>query len=212
MKTKKFTAVLLSAVMVLSLAGCSNILSKTDNKYGKALDSIGYEHVKSDKDIEDRMDEALENGYYVSTSKKADIESFCDGLGFFDADDCKSLTAGMKQLDGQSEFIVLSVEFKDTKSAEEFLDEMKDQFAGQGDVYGGIDGVDYADDEGDEYFKMALKSDDYDMEMYIDIVADGKNVNMVMLMGSGEDVRKELVGDMEKFYKEIDEKSPADLL
>ncbi|MCQ2527679.1 MAG: hypothetical protein MJ108_01015 [Saccharofermentans sp.] len=209
MKTKKITAVVLASVMMLSLAGCS---TTTNNKYAKALDAIGYEHVKSDKDIEDRMDEATEDGFYLSTSKKADIESFCDGFTYIDADDCKSLTAGMKMTEDGSELIVLSVTFKDADAAEDFMDEMKDEFGGMGEVYGGFSGVDYADDEDDDYFKLALKSDDYDMEMYIDITIDGKVVNMVMVMASGEDDREEIVGDMEDFYKEIDEDSPADLL
>lgn len=227
-KFTKITAALVATTMMMSsFTACSSKsgTKKKDKddekkekkltiseKFENALDEIGYEHVESDKDIEDKMDKALENGYYISTTKKNDIESFCDSFDFFDADDCKSLVAGMKMLDGSSEFIVLSIEFEDEDTAEDFLDDMKDEFSDQGEVYEGFDGIDYADDEDDNYFKMAIKSDDYDMEMYIDIVKDGKTVYVVMLMASGDDTRKELVGDMNKFYKEIKEDSPASLL
>ena len=212
MKTKKIIAVVLSASMALSLAACSST-SKLQKDYESALNEIGYEEVKDDFD--DDFDDLAKDGLYMSTNKKDEIEDFCDGFDYFDADDASSLTVGIKATNNGGMFIAMAVTFKDADAAEDFLDDMKDEFSGVTDGLESLeDYVKYETVDEDDIFQVAMDMEYEDfltMEEYVEVKVDGKTATMVLVMASDDDI-KEIVGDMEDFYSELGEDSPKELL
>ncbi|MCQ2532576.1 MAG: hypothetical protein MJ093_07715 [Saccharofermentans sp.] len=215
MKTKKIIAVVLSAAMLTSLASCSLAGgSKLQKKYADALDAIGYKEADGD-DIEDDFDELCEDGFYMTTNNKKDIEDFCSEFTYLDEDDVKSLVVGIKSTENGGMFIVLSADFTDEDAAEDFFDEMKDEFGGVAESYEGFDDyVKFEENDDDDVYQLAMAMDyeDYlEMEEYLDLKVDGKTATMILVLASDDEI-KEIVGDMEDFYEEIDEDSPKDLL
>lgn len=212
MKLKKIAALALSVVMVASLAGCSSAFKKKTSKYEKALKNLDYEKLEDEDLEEDEIMEDAEDGIYATTSDEDSIESFCDGFDYFDPDDAKSLLVGMKTDENGNSFVVLVVEFNDKDDAEDFFDDMKDEFSSLGDNLS--DDEDFEELDEDDVYQVAYQYEDSDwdifMAVYIDVELDGNVATLVMCTAFEEGA--DVLDDCEDFYKDIDVDSPADLL
>lgn len=218
MNTKKIASVALATTMVFSLAGCS-AMSETQKEYASALDSVGYTKI-SPNDSEDKYNDNIEDGLYLTVTKKSDLKDFCKILGAGDADDMKSLFMGLRQTDDDSIFKVAVFEFGDEDLAEDFFDELidceVDSFKDLGmtmEELSNFLGDDFAiNDEEDDLWQVAYSIDmAMKVEGYAEVRLDGTAVIWIEAVAFEDDIDT-IIGDMDDFYDEMDTDSPKELL
>lgn len=206
MKIKKYVAVILTAAMAFSLAGCAKGGAK---KYEKALEELEFETI-DEWDEDDFVDE-MEDGIYYSTKDEKEVKKICKVVPIqkVKAKNVSSVfIAGKYDDKTYGSFSVYSVTFKNKDDAQKAYDKtvdmLEDRLDGWKDWY---DKDQYDSDDGDDFYAIArVESSGTFIEVIMD---DSKTVTYITGdFNSADDV----YDDYEAFYEAIERDCPTGLV
>lgn len=204
MKKTKILALCLSASMLVSMAACSSI-SKDYSKHIKILeevaDDIGAEKIKELDSIEDSVE--YEDGCYVSSSNKDDIESFCESFDSMDEKDIEEMTAFVHMSEDDSLLLEVIFDMTDEKAAQDSLEQIAEDFDSM------VDTSIVETELDDDTYLFAYDTDD--IIVYYSVIADGDTLIIFELMTTSEE-KDEYLEIFENFIDVGDYPDPRDLL
>ncbi len=190
MKTKKIIALGLTLAMAFTLAGCGSAFDSTSSKIAKVLDKAKYEKIDEKDYDEDEMEDAMEDGCYVTLKDEKNIKSLAESFDF-KKKDVKSAFAAAKMDRDEGTLIAMVYDFVDKDKAEKFYDSMVEELEDENDGAEELGEADYDTNEGDNFYQFAYVLDNEDWEIYMatyeDVRIDGTTVSVITVMVTDED-------------------------
>ncbi|MCQ2527687.1 MAG: hypothetical protein MJ108_01055 [Saccharofermentans sp.] len=204
MKIKKYIAVILSATMLLSLAGCSN----KAKKYEKVFEDLGYEEMEEFD--EDDFEDDIEDGIFYTTKDEKELKKLCKFCPIENAKakNVSSISIGGRE-DDDGYYSVFTVTFKSKADAEKAFEKSVDALDESYEDYKEwADKKELGQDDGDDFYSMAYVGS-YSGSFSDIFMVDSKTITYIDgYFSYSEDVYDDYVA----FYEAIERDCPTDLV